>query len=293
MKNFIIIFLIIQSIVLHAQLENFPTHNENPIWGYYSQGGYLTSPEFHLDGLFGDTVIGSINYSKLYSSTDTIINESSIKDLLGYIRVSDKKVYFINIHINKEELLYDFSANLNDTIELNKIGDYAVVYDIDSININGKIHKRFYLENHNHGKGKWIENIGSEYGLLVNMYYATDNNPPTTTLVCFKYQDINYYPNYNCSCFDYFLNSSSTKKIPDNSFEIYPNPITYESVISFISNEPVAEVWIYNINSALIWHENLDSEIFPVGKVSLRSGIYLLSVKMKNGYYYSSKFMKP
>jgi len=212
MKKLAFVLLIIQPIISNAQLEKFPTSSDSPIWGYYSIGGYLPSPEFALYGLVGDTIINSKNYSKLYSLTDTILSESSTKEFLGGIRELDNKVYYFNVFSSKEELLYDFSGNLNDTIELNEFGDYAVVKNIDSIIINDNIHKRFHLENPN-GTGEWIENIGSIHGLLTNMLYPTDNNPPTTTLVCFKYLNINYYPNYNCGCFDdYFLSTSIDKK---------------------------------------------------------------------------------
>jgi hypothetical protein len=292
MKHLLAAFLMINTFALKAQLNTFPTHIDNPIWGYYSEGGYLTTPEFKMYGLIGDTIINAENYSKLYSLTDTILHTSSVKEFLGGIRVSGESVFYYNAFNNNEELLYDFSGNLNDIIILNGFHENAIIYDIDSITINEKIHKRFYLKNDSEGTGEWIENIGSVHGLLSSLIYPSDNNPPTTSLVCFKYQNVNYYPNFNCNCFDdYLLNTSAVEeKININRLNIFPNPITDESIVR--SSELILDISIFSISGSLVQTRVINSEIYNLGTETLKPGVYFLYAKMQSGIIYSTKFIK-
>ncbi len=109
-----------------------------------------------------------------------------------------------------------------------------------------------------------------------------------------RIQNINYYPKYNCGCFeDYFLTTSIDKKVLENGFLVYPNPITNESIISITSNEPILEVSIYNSTGSIVWSESAYSKIYHIGNANIKSGIYFISAKMQNGNYYSTKIIKP
>ena len=258
--------LLLYSIAGNAQLVSFPTHTDKPVWGYLSQGGYLSSPIFSLYGLLGDTVINTLTYSKLYSFKDTILNKSNVIYFHGGMRVSDGKVYFYNIHSKQENLLYDFSKSINDTIKFNDIGDYAVIHKVDTIVLKGNIHKRFYLNDPNEGTGKWIENIGSEYGMLVNMLYPTDNNPPSTALTCFKYNAVNYYPgDDNCDCFnDYISLVTPVKNFGLNKNVLFfPNPISIDSKIQLLNGYKLISAIVFDMKGTkLIDREINSSEYF-------------------------------
>jgi len=95
----------------------------------------------------GDTLINDIDYLKVFKTSDSLeIAWTSY----GFIReTEDKEVFFRNLE-DSEGLLYDFDAEINDTIYLiNTTSEFEymdtmaiVVSDIDSIEINGTYKKK-------------------------------------------------------------------------------------------------------------------------------------------------------
>jgi len=104
-----------------------------------------------------DTVINSLKYTKLLNYSGQEESTSTVKPL-GFLReTEDHKVYWrINLsnEYEKDILIYDFDANINDTI------DNWIVYEIDTVIIQNIKRKRLKLKNCTPHDISWIEGIG-------------------------------------------------------------------------------------------------------------------------------------
>ena len=121
-------------------------------------------PELLRYFLEGDTLIGEVLYNRLYvESGDTV---SPAKRLSGIIREEDKRVYYIGSGFTDpfdgEHLLYDFNAQVGDTIYHND-DRKSIVLEIDSAAIGGVFRKRYLVDNgwYFHNPDLIIEGIGS------------------------------------------------------------------------------------------------------------------------------------
>jgi hypothetical protein len=117
----------------------------------------------------------------------------------GYIfdDTLSKKVFYYSNSSGLSNLLYDFSANVGDTI--NSVGnpvaiDTVIVDSIKFISSNSIIRKQIYLHSirfTNPQTKIWIEGIGSTYDL----FYPTITLPdPLFNLICFQYNSNTLYP---------------------------------------------------------------------------------------------------
>ncbi len=99
-------------------------------------------------GMIGDTLINSKTYQKIYSLTDTIVSEENIDQYTGAIREEGKRIFRINPSSSKEELVFDFSKNVNDTILFdNTFVDPMPLklMEIDRVSLNGRMHLRYRM----------------------------------------------------------------------------------------------------------------------------------------------------
>lgn len=123
-----------------------------------------------------DTVIDETHYRKTIKTSDT----SSLNwKTFGFIRETvDKKIYFRSFKngvLFKEKLLFDFNADIDDT--LHNIYSYygypdvpAIVTQIDSVNLLHGKEKRInlkYVEPKSNITIEWVENIGDYQGGII------------------------------------------------------------------------------------------------------------------------------
>ena len=137
----------------------------------------------------GDTVINSYQYKKLFFTLDTLLMNWS---LTGAIREVGQKVYYNNFN-NADYLLYDFAANVGDTIEPISfcLSNYLIADSVDTVIVNGSPRRRLifnfmpclYTE-------EWIEGMGSTHG-IVNRLIVYGDLPADygTELLCFWQND--------------------------------------------------------------------------------------------------------
>lgn len=116
-----------------------------------------------------DTIIGDIKWRKIHKSSDK--NHENWEDW-GYIQEVSKKIYYM--WDNEPRLLYDFSLDKGDEIEL-----LSITYSVDSVKYsvisNNEKRKHIYLSIKNSSSSTsvvWIESIGSNCGFFEN----TGNN---------------------------------------------------------------------------------------------------------------------
>jgi hypothetical protein len=115
--------------------------------------------------LFGkDTAINSYSYKTILDYRGDSIESNSKARILGFMReTSEKKVYwYVGFfgQVESDILIYDFNANINDTI------DNWIVTNIDTVHILNINRKRLTLRNCEASKKYWIDGIGNMADLL-------------------------------------------------------------------------------------------------------------------------------
>lgn len=122
-KTIFIITLIIFAPRVICQ-NSFPY--SNAIWNenHLNSQGTMTAEKLY--GLKGDTLINDTLYNKLYSLSDTTLDEENLQNYIGGFRQVGQKVYFRPEYwAYKDILLYDFSASVGDTVWHNAIAYYG------------------------------------------------------------------------------------------------------------------------------------------------------------------------
>ncbi|MCK4661404.1 MAG: T9SS type A sorting domain-containing protein [Bacteroidales bacterium] len=295
MKTILIILFFSISIFGNSQ-NYYPFPDSNAIWNHYFETGESKKSSdtsmYYSYGLMGDTIINSINYSKLYKFIDTVF--TSYAEYLGGLREdTSKKVYYTGKgfwggYFADEILLYDFSKNIGDTIEYGIWGE-TIILDIDSILIGQNYRKQYYII-----YDCFIEGIGSIKGLL---FPITDIPTKVYTfwdLVCYKQNDNVLYLNSNYNrCFPIIDNIELIDKTITENIKIYPNPVINTSVID-LSNLQADKYKIEIYNSIginiLIKSITSDSKI-EIRKKDLLSGLYMYRLIRNNKIIKKGKFI--
>ncbi len=233
-----------------------------------------------------DTTIGETVYKKLVSQTDT---SSKYWNLVGFIRedIAAQQVYFKEqSNYNIETLLYDFSVNIKETVD---ISYYSCIVDtIDSITINNELHKRIRFTN----EADWIEGVGAINGLITSIIPRPLCGPSTIrTLLCSYNNNGLLYITDNKSLSKCFYwgsvdEGNGVNSITDKEkFEIFPNPASDYITITSENEHPftveVLSAQGYVLSSEYKAHSDI--------KIDLRSfvdGIYY--VRILNDYQYTT-----
>lgn len=280
MKHLLIYLIIIiatKSVV--AQNFNFP--DSDAIWSIYNQKYFIS----------GDSTYNTFDYKKYYFTNDSIVTTGSFFALLREDTIQ-KRVYSIKSGDTIENLLYDFSLALKDTITVYSIsfpvfsGPILIKVDlIDSILIGSNYHKRLKISGVNANTNfaeYWIEGIGSTMGIFnsgitgvvfPDIYYPM--------LLCFEKKGVTLFKNPNfTNCYqDYPTgiaeNSSCHKTV------LFPNPST--STIFIESYFEITSYKIESLTGQIIKQGNPNTKLFSIDISSLINGIYLIVVKTDNG----------
>lgn len=237
----------------------------------------------------GDTIIDQVHYKKIIAEHDCprFIREDST----GH-------VYALNHIDDGEYILYNFNANIGDTIFLRDFiynESFAIIDSIDTTFIAGKYRKRLWNSIYSTVYSGnlidcWIEGIGSHFGVVFSGNYNIFIN---TDLLCY-YEDTtmkystemhNYFGCYfsNVGINDYTKNNENIFILNDlnnNSIQIICKNCHYDNILT-----------IKNINGNIIYKENLN-EINNISTIYYPKGIYFYHIydkKLNN--YKSGKFI--
>lgn len=231
--TFICVISIMISLVAFTQTpqlnQSFPDSNAIWINGTYAQ-----------TGPFSSGLVATVNYC--LTSEDTLINEQAYKklnlceaDYQGALRSDSLKVYFVPRDSLNEHLIYDFSAEVGDTLydvyfqeapdEPGFLADILFV-EMDWANSDDYDMISYRFTEQNGYYGAWIDHVGEYCGLLhpPNIYWeASFENQHRLT--CHSHLDSTRYRKSGelgpGSCaLDLSLNEKSTMF----EFELYPNP---------------------------------------------------------------------
>ncbi len=115
----------------------------------------------------GDSLVDGVSYKVMYTTRNEDLTGWSV---CGVIReTEDRQVLYRRDGSSYDEILYDFSMEVGDTIIMNGSGfypDWMFVVETNEILINGEPRKQIVLEYPWGDHEVWIEGIGSLYGII-------------------------------------------------------------------------------------------------------------------------------
>jgi len=304
-KSFLLVFVIIwiSALKLSAQVSEYiPMLTRENQWNELITYSYDPhNPNFkrtHINKVSSDTLINGNGYFKLIETKDEF---ASIWLENGYIReeIENRKVYYMRPD-NPEQLLYDFDAQVGDTILTYYFENYHLFVEVESVNevfIGGKLRKQMKVISTSYWDiGKtykmnhiWIEGIGNTDGLLRSMESDDPNGSPNISLLCF-FQNEELIYKHDTSVSDCFVwgNINGLQLINNNSMRIYPNPANDRLVISD-SEQTISSIEIFDVlgqkNHGQSFGNTID--ISPFSK-----GLYILKIHHTDGQISYSKFIK-
>ena len=267
-----------------------------------------------------DTVINAKNYHLLfskrmgtYNACCSLSGNPRVYDttqtpyaLLGALRVSGRKVYFMNVNNGVEDLLYDFNLNVGDNVYYK--AQNKIVQAIDTIQFtSGQLVRRYWFYQSTGGQVSdyWLEGTGSFLGFM-----NRDNSPfplgANTFYRSMCYSSGSYEwrrfinsPNavYN-ACYEI---NSITLAVPgistsDEPIKVFPSPVLSGEInITNTGNSSIKQVIISDHTGKLVLQqENIatTSKNLKLQLPGAAQGILFVSVIMENGTKTMRKIVK-
>ena len=228
-----------------------------------------------VDWCSGDTIIEDVRYTKIMGTAN-----GDDPRLVSLLREEEGKVWYRDLNHQTDILLYDFTANVGDTL----FESYLVVDSISIEHLGGVDRKKYWFGLEYDYAGEpyaletWIEGIGSDLGLLNSgSYYYCGSY---SRALCFHQNGelVWYNPEYG-SC-----TVTGVEEIKEPIF-IYPNPA---KEMATIGGSEVAEVQVYNAFGQLVNTIHGTNEISVTG---LAEGVYLLRVTATDGKTYRTRLI--
>ena len=238
----------------------------------------------------GDTTIGNYDYHKLSIPVVQRSCTSAALHFPGYAGAfrddtSAKKIFFVYPNDSAEQLLYDFTMQVGDTIK-GYLSNYwmcmpnaQVVNSIDSVLVGSSYRKMWVIGN---GWFRFIEGIGSTAGLLDPVCEIIDG--PICSLLCFSLEGTVLYPANAAQC-NVVMDLNDAISENRNHISIFPNPFHSEAqlengVPSGIRGIENGLLRIYNAMGMLVREDkilNLNSYILR--RDGLNDGLYFYELR--------------
>jgi hypothetical protein len=258
--------------------------------------------------IFGDTLIGTDAYHKLYRRTstcrDTLMTPANSQLIGGLREDNTKKVHFYSIASagsgssctsNTLNKIYDFSKQTpGDTIQFKtSTSDYCHIYkvltlkSVDSILIDKTYRKYYHYDNNEN----WIEGIGSTRSLLSTLI-PLPACACVQTVVCFRQPNKLIYMNpvYNqCFCFTTVGISNSETAI---NIALLPNPFSSETALKINGSLTNADLYIYDAFGRQVKEmKNRSGESIMISRNGLVSGLYYVCIIQDNKLLANTRLM--
>jgi hypothetical protein len=299
MKKILLILFVGWISNMHAQTSVYhPFPDSNATWNIFFSGGILASCLEEFSYLLnGDTVISNHTYHKImvpYIHNYGFCGPIHPSGYNGGIRqdTSARKVYYLAPDSLNEEVLYDFSLQIGDSLPgslwFNCYTSTLAVIAIDSILIGTNYRKRWTTGHaipynpHNY----IIEGIGFETGLL-QQCPESFADAPFYSLICFQQNGTTLYPDALTNC---LLIDNVKNLLPDSVFEIFPNPFQNFLTVISKSNEP-SEIILYDLamrklqQQTFVNNVNLNTDAFA-------KGVYIYEIRNHEGTFSRGKVVK-
>jgi len=247
----------------------------NAMWNFPippSPMGYYTYTTTQM-AFFGDTIIGDITYNKLYTpiKKDPVFPQDW--SLISFMREDENKKVWHKRMNKDEELLFDFSLEIGDTI----VGIYMIppliVEDITyQTMLDGKERKIFsFSTGGSIFPDYWIEGIGSNDGLLIP--FGSMITGGFYKLLCLhEYNELIFFNEEYQTCYK----SSVGIDTYDNQINIYPNPAKNIIYIEDIDKLDVISISLINIYGQIIKQYDFNTTQLDISDII--SGIYFVKI---------------
>jgi len=230
----------------------------------------------------GDTLLDGVSYKVMYATSDENLTGWSFCCVIR--ETEDKQVFYRSYGSPYEEMLYDFSKEVGDTICMCDYGFdecCMVVIEKGETIVNGEPRQQFVLEYPwGGGAGEvWIEGIGSLYGVINSgSLFLTGGS---TNLLCYYENDDLVWQNTTPGYDECYIIYNGTQGIKEDetslSVSVFPNPANGKVSIEGVE---AAEVLVYNALGQLVKTVRNSNEINVSG---LPEGVYLLQVISEDG----------
>jgi hypothetical protein len=285
MKNLLLFIALFTALSAKSQTRDYyPFPEGNASWNVNMtqaqcfMGGFLFQ-DYSIT-FAGDTVIENLTYHKLHSPFVEVYmsggcDQSIFPGYKGAIRqdTANRKVYFVPPTFSSEQLLYDFTLQVGDTVKgyLEAfISEPDTVTAIDSVMVAGNYRKRwlinpcyeFYL----------IEGIGSTYGLL-QAYPGCATDMDYYSIVCFNQNGQSVYPVTSPEC----NVITSINNIFPEDFRVYPNPSSGTFTIDFCNRKKISEIRLTDMPGRLVYQKKINNQT-TVNIEGLPVGTYILTI---------------
>lgn len=209
----------------------------------------------------------------------------------GFLRedTTARKVYTYDVNSSIENLLYDFNAQIGDTLNYINNGYFIVDTIYNIVTIDGKTRK--FIGSNTFGNTSndyFIEGLGGIAGPFHYPFSVFEFGP---WLMCIS--DLNqnqiYQPNLNVFCYNF---TTGINSIPNDqySLKIEPNPST--DYVNIVVNSLFGNI------DQVIFHDMLGNVVLApkqsskISTTSLHSGLYFIKVMNDQGKIATSKFQK-
>ena len=261
----------------------FPFPESNAQWNTHMlQMGWPPLEKNYSIIISGDTLINGLLYQKL-----TIVNPAWYKGAIRQDTIN-RKVFIIPPAAATEELLYDFTMQVGDTVKgyiENYLNTKDIVENIDTVLVGNNYRKRWKI---NSGYSIYfIEGIGSTYG-LVEYSPGTIVDGPDFTISCFRQNSITIYPDTITNCG--LITSVKPIEIQNDQLRIYPNPSNGSFTIEFDESLAIKEIRLTDLLGKIVFQQQTDNRT-KIEITNLRNEIYILTIIDKNNLLINKKII--
>ena len=290
MKKILLVSFTLITFFVNGQTSVYhPFPDSNAVWNIDGECFCTYSPyppysgyEIYSITISADTIINSQTYHKLKipfvqtdgSSCNLFVTTSGYT---GAIRedTTNKKVFFVPPSENTEQLLYDFTMQVGDTVKgylENYVYAKDIVQSIDSVLVGNSYRKRWNINGSGYYNMQLIEGIGSTYGLIEPSPIGLDGNQYSIT--CFRQNGQSLYPDTTSNCG--LITSVNSIGKTSNEIKIFPNPSQGSFTIDFDKAE-IEEIQLMDIlGNIILRQKNINQTQINID--NLNSGIYILTI---------------
>ena len=234
-------------------------------------------------------------YNNVYFKGQTrTVNGKTYQELNSrqLIREDGLKYWYLSDTVNyREHLLFDFGANVGDTLYtynynyVDSGGVYAIT-QIDTILVHNTLRRRFTVESNFWNPSNlitfhWIEGVGDDfYGILSQFadigfcrFCGMKLN-----------QNLSYPSNWYCQ-----TDMTAIEELEDmGEYRIYPNPTSGIIYFEQLAAETMASV--YSLQGKLLHQAVVSSNTLDIA--DLAAGMYLIVLETPSGSLYRNKIVK-
>lgn len=288
MKKAIRIFCLLSIVIftsseVHSQTTIYhPFPDSNAIWVGHYWPGLINCGENYAYIISGDTAIGNLTYHKLFIPYVNSYGICTVNHTAGYNGcfrqdLIARKVFYITPGNLTEDLLYDFTLQVGDTIPgFTRLGctqPTDTITQVDSMLI-GTNYRRVWHFGQFVTSNTIIEGIGFISGILEG---CATNFPdgPFYLLDCFQQNGTTLYPDTLTSCqLQSDINGPSRNSIRTS---IYPNPFSCLTTVKTNQHLVNASLTIYNsLGQQVKQINNISGQTLTLNRDNLPAGLYYI-----------------